>query len=1189
MDTPQASRIGGPSLSARIALAAVLLIGIVTVVQIILVSAHGRTQYLNEVQSLLKTRAEYRGSEFQRSIDEFRRDTLFLARTPPVEGILQASTGRSDDPQRPFNLDSWKNRLRELFTASLEGNPEYFRICYIGTADDGLELVRVERVDGRVVPTPQNLLRPTNDRTLLQDARHHRPDEVSLSDIGLRRSAGKLLTPLVREMQAAMSIYAGDGSLFGVIVIDMDVGPALDRLSANLSDGTQTYLMNRDGDYLVRTGASRASGFDLEQRHRWQDEIVNMSSAGQPGRLMTVAAPEGPLYAVERVLHFDPRAPERYMTLIYAQPDVLIAKQLAGTRTAMIAGALGVAVVIGMLFLLYLRRTLLPLSQLTAAAHAIGDDRHDVSLPVNASGEIGVLAHAFENMQAGLQQREKAVRQLMDVQRQSEERFRLMTTSVKDYAIIMFDPLGRVVTWNEGAQRLKGYTETEIIGQPLARFYLPEDIAAGRPDELLRRAAVEGRCEDDRWHVRKDGVRFYADSVLTAMRGDAGDLLGFTEITRDITERKRTEQALREKDKLLATMGAMAKVGGWEFDVRTLKGTWTDEVARIHELDPEDGTDVQSGLKFYVDESREKIEAAVKAAIEQAEPYDLELEMIAAKGTRKWVRTIGQPQLEDGVVIRVMGSFQDITERKRAEDEIRRINVELEERVLQRTADLQRATDSMREALATLDASLDGAFIFDPNTLRFSYVNEGAVRQVGYSREELLLMSPVDISPEYDERDFRELIEPLICGEKSDLQFRTSYRHKDGSGVPIEVVLQYVNANGEQPRFIAIVRDISARQAIEMELERSEQLANNLIDAAPEAITVVDAEGYMMRVNNRMEQIFGYRKEELLGQPVEMLLPESYRGGHVALRHDYIANATVRMMGAGRDVQGRRKDGSEFYIEVSLGAMRIGEQRYVIASLSDISQRKAAEAMTREAAAKLARSNAELEQFAYVASHDLQEPLRMVASYVQLLERRYRDSLDAEAREFIAYASDGARRMQGLITDLLDYSRVQSRGNAFTPTDLNRVFDQTIADLAMQISDSGAELLLEPLPIVVADATQMRQLMQNLVGNALKYHGTGLPRVRVSARRIEAAEPDFPDLAPSKGWLLTVDDNGIGIEPQYYERIFQLFQRLHTRSEYEGSGLGLALCRRIVERHGGRIWVRSEPGVGSTFFAALPD
>ena len=242
----------------------------------------------------------------------------------------------------------------------------------------------------------------------------------------------------------------------------------------------------------------------------------------------------------------------------------------------------------------------------------------------------------------------------------------------------------------------------------------------------------------------------------------------------------------------------------------------------------------------------------------------------------------------------------------------------------------------------------------------------------------------------------------------------------------------------------------------------------------------------------------------------------------------------------------------------------------------DITERRRTEEALARQTAELARSNTELQQFAYVASHDLQEPLRAVAGFTKLLSERYHDRLDADANDFIGFAVDGARRAQLLVSDLLTYSRVNTRGKPLARTDSESVLQDALADLAPAAKESGGQVTHDPLPAVDADETQLGQVFRNLIGNALKFHGAEAPRVHVSA------EPIGGD------WRFAVRDNGIGIDPQYFETIFSVFQRLHTTAEYPGTGIGLAIAKKIVERHGGRIWVESEPGRGATFYFTVP-
>ena len=248
------------------------------------------------------------------------------------------------------------------------------------------------------------------------------------------------------------------------------------------------------------------------------------------------------------------------------------------------------------------------------------------------------------------------------------------------------------------------------------------------------------------------------------------------------------------------------------------------------------------------------------------------------------------------------------------------------------------------------------------------------------------------------------------------------------------------------------------------------------------------------------------------------------------------------------------------------------------AAIRDISVRRESEQHLVKTVGELKHSNDELQQFAYVSSHDLQEPLRMVASYTQLLAKRYKGRLDSDADEFIAFAVDGCNRMQGLIRDLLAYSRAGTNGKAFCEVSAEDALQGALTNLRIAIEQSGAVVSHDSLPAIMTDETQLTQVFQNLVGNAIKYRSAEGPRVHVSAAKKGDNE-----------WIFSVRDNGLGIEPQYFERIFIIFQRLHGRDEFEGTGIGLAICKKVLERLGGRIWVESQPEKGSTFYFALPE
>jgi PAS domain S-box-containing protein len=392
-----------------------------------------------------------------------------------------------------------------------------------------------------------------------------------------------------------------------------------------------------------------------------------------------------------------------------------------------------------------------------------------------------------------------------------------------------------------------------------------------------------------------------------------------------------------------------------------------------------------------------------------------------------------------------------------------------------------------------------------------------------------------------------------------------------------ETVTALRGQDGALGGFAVVMRDDTARHDAEAALRASQTTFAGILEIASDAVVCVGEKQTVTFFNRGAEVIFGYQAGEVIGQPLEMLIPGYARAGHAEhVRRFGEGTVVARRMGERGEITGLRKSGEVFPAEASISKLIVGGTRVYTAVLRDVSERRRAEEALNTQAQELARSNADLEQFAYVASHDLQEPLRMVASYTQLLARRYKDRLDDDAHEFIAYAVDGVTRMQALINDLLAYSRAGSRTSTPVPTDLNAVLQRVLVSLAAAIEESGAEVTSGPLPTLPADGSQIAQVLQNLIGNAIKFRGEQPPRVHVSAR-LEGGT-----------WTLSVRDNGIGIAPEFAERIWVIFQRLHSRAEYPGTGIGLAICKKIVERHGGRIWVQPAPEGGSDFRFTLP-
>ena len=420
----------------------------------------------------------------------------------------------------------------------------------------------------------------------------------------------------------------------------------------------------------------------------------------------------------------------------------------------------------------------------------------------------------------------------------------------------------------------------------------------------------------------------------------------------------------------------------------------------------------------------------------------------------------------------------------------------------------------------------------------------------------------------------------LLLQQNGSMHSELRVIHEDGSWRNIEIIISNLLDDPAVGGIVANVRDITERKRMEEALRRSEERFRNVLENSLDMIYSLNLQtGKYEYVSPASKKMFGYSPEEFQALDSGDLIAVVHPDDAEALQQN-IVDLITQGENRALSVEYRIKHRESNYRWVSDNRSVIcGEGNMPIAivgSMRDIDERKQAEEKLKQTMSELAHSNAELGQFAYVASHDLQEPLRMVASYTQLLSRRYKGKLDADADEFINYAVDGAIRMQQLINSLLAYSRVGTRGKPFEPIECEIAFNHAIANLTAAIKETDAVVTHESLPTVTADATQFVQLFQNLIGNAVKFHGDRRPEVHVGAAR------------NGTEWIFSVRDNGIGIDPKDFERIFIVFQRLHGRGEYPGTGIGLSICRKIVERHRGRIWVESQPGEGATFYFTIP-
>ncbi|MEG3833185.1 PAS domain S-box protein [Microcoleus sp. MON2_D6] len=493
-----------------------------------------------------------------------------------------------------------------------------------------------------------------------------------------------------------------------------------------------------------------------------------------------------------------------------------------------------------------------------------------------------------------------------------------------------------------------------------------------------------------------------------------------------------------------------------------------------------------------------------------------------------------------------LGIGQDISDRKQAEKELR---------------DLTNAMQNTVEGISLLD--IEG---------RYVKVNRAYAHKCGYEPEQMLGMEwQLTVHPGDVEMMLSAYQEMLISG-KVEVEARGVRKNRSFFYKQLTMV-KSCDAQGIFNGHHCFMKDITERKLTETALQESEFKYRQIVELAEEGIWVIDRNGLTNYVNHAMARMLGYSELEMFGRPLFEFMDKSEK--EKALDH---IERRKQGIGDQHEFKFKSKDGKDIWTHMSTSPVMDSQDNLLscCALVYNITSRKEAEQQMLQLTEDLKRSNEELEQFAYVASHDLQEPLRAVTSYTQLLAQRYQGNLDDRADKYIHYIVDGATRMQQLINDLLAYSRLGTRGQEFEQADCNAVVKQTMCNLQIAIAETKAVITCDAMPTVMADEFQLVQLFQNLVANSIKFCRQDIPLIHIAACRQESE------------WVFSVRDNGIGIDPQYADRIFIIFQRLHGRRQYSGTGIGLAMCKRIVERHGGRIWVESQEGKGATFYFTIP-
>jgi PAS domain S-box-containing protein len=764
----------------------------------------------------------------------------------------------------------------------------------------------------------------------------------------------------------------------------------------------------------------------------------------------------------------------------------------------------------------------------------------------------------------GLREREKRKR-AEEALKEERDRLSSLITSIND-EVWFADIHGKFTLTNRSAVQEFNLTPSanEIDVQELA-----SSLEVYRPDGSLRPVgeappllALKGEVVKNQEEIvktPKTGELRHRQVSAAPVRDAEGRIVGSVSVVRDITEHKKKDLELLSAQLDLKDVYHLAHIGTWDWQIEKDKVTWSEELYNIAGRDPLiPAPTYEEHPHQYSLTSWEMLDRAVKGALANGEPYNLDLEMIRPDGSIRYTNAIGNvKRCEDGKIIGLHGIVYDITERKTAEMELER-------------------TKALLEAIN--DQMPVGITIIEPPNGGITYQNKEVERLF---RHDLLPTESID---EYEKRQVfhfdrkplkvgenviaRSLNEGIIIKDKVEKILRGdgSYGYLSTTSTPI------LDKNGKVIAAVAMNIDVTNGVRSEKDLHESEKKYRTLFESNADAVFLIDQETWdILDANPAASRVYGFDHEDLVRMNMNDIFAEPERTANVKER----PRSQMPMRNH------RRNDGSVFPVDIKLRQIVLQGKNIIIATSRDITDKMNVQVRLESLVAKrteeLIKSNENLEQFAYIASHDLQEPLRMISSFLQLFELKYKEKIDDEADLYISQATDGAKRLQQMINDLLTFSRIGTTGKDLVLMDLGDSLKMALQNTSIAIRDSGATIVKEDLPMVLGEEGQMTQVFQNLIANSIKFRKREVPVVIKIGSRLKEGR-----------WEIFVSDNGIGIAPEFSERIFRLFQRLHARNVYEGTGIGLALCKRIIERHGGSIWVEGQEGTGSDFIFTLP-